>query len=784
MKSSMDPLDQRNNAELQAMIQEYGAAQAAQSAKRLSSSSTNMTGIVGALTGAPRGGEGCSMGSGNVPSSNRSSFDKPHVPIGAQGVPGQGGAQMTLSGSRDTTGGVSAVAATATEAYGGPIGFSMQQRLSGSGINEGVQAAMQRQGVGANGGMGSGNAVANWLQQMQHQQRQQLHEQQLQYQLQLQQQQRHFEEQQRQLQQRHNQKQQHQQQEQAGSDVFGSTSSSGAGLSRQYPFSANATPSTTLAGPMPAMISQAPGPMGPMKIQQASASSAPIMQQSHSIDPQEMQAILSRTPKQSRRRMTVGTDFRPQVDQGSSSNDTTSAAAAANRRVLVDSPIRQFHKQNQPAGGHPYQTPRSSVPMVPNNSGRSNDGVVTGSDGGVSMRERMSSRNGGGSGPVPGHGNGIGPGPDGSPIRSQSLSERLQQSGFVSFSDMAAVANNYAMQQKQQPYQQQQAHQQQQAEQQAQAQAQQQQQRASWSSTAAGPSRGGEMMDFSMSSRSISSQSFGPGIPVTKDEPRRISLDAWTQEDTQEARHMQHQRSKSNLLPMGGSSDMSASNSHPGFMLDASGYIQPGMSSGNPDSSSSGGSASQAIQSSLIGGGTAKGSTFLSHPILPPSALGGHAASHPPGLGSKILRGADANTPSGTSTATDLTKRKGWSSRMVDELLDFVHVLDPQSNILFASPSIVDMTGWRAEELKGKKLTDFVHPDDISLVQRNLSASLESAKPEIHMYFRFMKKRINNSGKPSRSPSDAAGDVSSGDSGPGNVGQGRFNSQGSDEGDG
>lgn len=116
----------------------------------------------------------------------------------------------------------------------------------------------------------------------------------------------------------------------------------------------------------------------------------------------------------------------------------------------------------------------------------------------------------------------------------------------------------------------------------------------------------------------------------------------------------------------------------------------------------------------------------------------GHAASHPPGLGSQVLRGADG-TASGTNAATDFTKRKGWSNRIVEELLDFVHVLDAQGRLLFATPSVQTLTGWRPEELKGRALADFIHPDDVSAVMRELNTAMQE-RSELTMFYRFRKR--------------------------------------------
>ncbi|SPO25810.1 related to zinc finger protein white collar 2 (wc-2) [Ustilago trichophora] len=145
------------------------------------------------------------------------------------------------------------------------------------------------------------------------------------------------------------------------------------------------------------------------------------------------------------------------------------------------------------------------------------------------------------------------------------------------------------------------------------------------------------------------------------------------------------------------------------------------------------------------------------------SAMGGHAASHPPGLGSQILRGVDVSA-SGSSAATDFTKRKGWTGRVVEELLDFVHVLDPEGVILFASPSVQGLTGWKSEELKGRKLTEFVHPQDVASVEREIDR-MRSSKGELLTYYRFKTKpkSTRTSKKGEKSSSDNAS--SAGDTG-------------------
>ncbi|EPQ28535.1 uncharacterized protein PFL1_03839 [Pseudozyma flocculosa PF-1] len=145
---------------------------------------------------------------------------------------------------------------------------------------------------------------------------------------------------------------------------------------------------------------------------------------------------------------------------------------------------------------------------------------------------------------------------------------------------------------------------------------------------------------------------------------------------------------------------------------------------------------------------------------LPPSALGGHAASHPPGLGSQILRGVDVSA-SGSSAASDFTKRKGWTGRVVEELLDFVHVLDPDGVILFASPSAYSLTGWTSEELRGRKLIEFIHPQDVPSVEREIDRMRQS-NGELLTYYRFKTKPKSFSAPGSGDKGDSAEGASSG----------------------
>lgn len=121
-----------------------------------------------------------------------------------------------------------------------------------------------------------------------------------------------------------------------------------------------------------------------------------------------------------------------------------------------------------------------------------------------------------------------------------------------------------------------------------------------------------------------------------------------------------------------------------------------------------------------------------------PAHMGGSAASHPPGLGSSILKGQDP-AMTGSAAANDFTRRKGWSNRVIDELLDFSHVLDPTGKILYATNSVQSLTGWTPSEIKGMSIYDIVHPQDLPALRRELQAALDDAEKQITLYYRIKR---------------------------------------------
>ncbi|KAF1973613.1 hypothetical protein BU23DRAFT_463948 [Bimuria novae-zelandiae CBS 107.79] len=99
--------------------------------------------------------------------------------------------------------------------------------------------------------------------------------------------------------------------------------------------------------------------------------------------------------------------------------------------------------------------------------------------------------------------------------------------------------------------------------------------------------------------------------------------------------------------------------------------------------------------------------------------------------------GAPSLNPSG-STLTEFTKRRNWSQRVLEELRDFLHILTPDGRILYCSPSVKALTGWEPQQLIGRFVGEFIHPDDSGIFVKEFNESIASGNP-LRFFYRFRK---------------------------------------------
>jgi len=100
--------------------------------------------------------------------------------------------------------------------------------------------------------------------------------------------------------------------------------------------------------------------------------------------------------------------------------------------------------------------------------------------------------------------------------------------------------------------------------------------------------------------------------------------------------------------------------------------------------------------------------------------------------------GAQASMQSG-STLTEFTKRRNWPAKVVEELKDFLQILDANGRILHISPSITALTDYTPEEILGQFLKDLIHPDDVGVFVAELNESIASGN-SLRMFYRLRKK--------------------------------------------
>ncbi|KAI9744444.1 MAG: blue light receptor [Claussenomyces sp. TS43310] len=130
--------------------------------------------------------------------------------------------------------------------------------------------------------------------------------------------------------------------------------------------------------------------------------------------------------------------------------------------------------------------------------------------------------------------------------------------------------------------------------------------------------------------------------------------------------------------------------------------------------------------------GLSKGLGAGNHNNVDSSMTGVGAGPLPTGFGAQSTLG-------GASTLTEFTKRRNWSQRVVEELKDFLYILTPDGRIIYISPSGKQLTGYPQDELLGKFIVDFIHPDDSGIFVREFNESIASGHP-LRFFYRFRKK--------------------------------------------
>ena len=77
--------------------------------------------------------------------------------------------------------------------------------------------------------------------------------------------------------------------------------------------------------------------------------------------------------------------------------------------------------------------------------------------------------------------------------------------------------------------------------------------------------------------------------------------------------------------------------------------------------------------------------------------------------------------------------------QVVEELKDLIHILAADGRVLYVSDSVKQLTGYTPEEIIGKSIVDFIHPDDSAMFIREFNNSITSGDA-LRVFYRFRKR--------------------------------------------
>ncbi|KAH8682193.1 hypothetical protein BX600DRAFT_505805 [Xylariales sp. PMI_506] len=94
------------------------------------------------------------------------------------------------------------------------------------------------------------------------------------------------------------------------------------------------------------------------------------------------------------------------------------------------------------------------------------------------------------------------------------------------------------------------------------------------------------------------------------------------------------------------------------------------------------------------------------------------------------------------NTVTEFTKRRNWPARVVEEIKDFLQILDAHGRIKYVSPSVTAVTGYQPTDVIDTFLKDLIHPDDVGTFTSEMNESIATANT-LRMFYRLKKKDGN-----------------------------------------
>lgn len=95
-------------------------------------------------------------------------------------------------------------------------------------------------------------------------------------------------------------------------------------------------------------------------------------------------------------------------------------------------------------------------------------------------------------------------------------------------------------------------------------------------------------------------------------------------------------------------------------------------------------------------------------------------------------------TSSPDGSLPDILPADDWAQHIVSGITNLSHVLSPEKRILFVSPSAYSLIGYRPEEMVGRAMTDFIHPEDVAAFNHQFHAAVHYGT-DLSVYYRLRK---------------------------------------------
>jgi PAS domain S-box-containing protein len=87
--------------------------------------------------------------------------------------------------------------------------------------------------------------------------------------------------------------------------------------------------------------------------------------------------------------------------------------------------------------------------------------------------------------------------------------------------------------------------------------------------------------------------------------------------------------------------------------------------------------------------------------------------------------GSRTGKPRAEASEQGLRESENRLRVLVENASDLITVLTTDGIIRYESPSVQRLLGWRPEELIGRRVFDYVHPDDVEQVAAGIARRLE-----------------------------------------------------------